>query len=171
MGGVESMENFLNKLSEYHFIQSLVPGMIFTYCSKSFYDINYFTDKPLYDFIILLIIGLIISRISSIIVEPLLRKLKVLDFCNYEDFIKASQIDIVIKNLSETNNLYRVVIATFLVLLIEKLYLFLADRIGWLNDWTYLIISVLLIMLFIASYRKQTCYIKQRVNKVLNKSA
>ena len=44
------MDKFLNKLSEYHFIQSLVPGMIFTYCSKMFYGVNFLTDKPVYDF-------------------------------------------------------------------------------------------------------------------------
>lgn len=164
------MDKFLNKLSEYHFIQSLVPGMIFTYCSKSFYEVNFLTDKPVYDFIVILIIGLIISRIGSIIVEPLLRKVKILNFCKYTDYIEASQKDSLIKNLSETNNLYRVIIATFLVLLIEKLYLFISEKFVWLNNWTYLIISFSLIVLFIFSYRKQTNYIKQRVDKALSKS-
>lgn len=164
------MNELLNKLSEYHFVQSLVPGMIFTYCSKSFYEVNFLTDKPVYDFIVILIIGLIISRIGSIIVEPMLRKTKILNFCKYSNYIEASQKDSIIKNLSETNNLYRVIIATFLVLLVEKLYIFLAEKFTWLNDWFYLIISVLLIVLFIFSYRKQTNYIKQRVDKALDKS-
>lgn len=135
-----------------------------------FYGINFLTDKPVYDFIVILIIGLIISRIGSIIVEPLLRKVKILNFCKYTDYIEASQKDSLIKNLSETNNLYRVIIATFLVLLIEKLYLFISEKFVWLNNWTYLIISFSLIVLFIFSYRKQTNYIKQRVNKALDKS-
>ncbi len=164
------MNELLNKLSEYHFVQSLVPGMIFTYCSKMFYEINFLTDKPIYDFCVILIIGLIISRIGSIIVEPLLKKIKILNFCKYSNYIEASQKDSIIKNLSETNNLYRVIIATFLVLLVEKLYIFLAEKFTWLNDWFYLIISVLLIVLFIFSYRKQTNYIKQRVDKALDKS-
>lgn len=164
------MDKFLNKLSEYHFIQSLVPGMIFTYCSKIFYGINFLTDKPVYDFIVILIIGLIISRIGSIIVEPLLRKVKILNFCKYTDYIEASQKDSLIKNLSETNNLYRVIIATFLVLLIEKLYLIISEKFVCLNNWTYLIISILMVVLFIFSYRKQTNYIKQRVAKALDKS-
>lgn len=54
----------------------LAPGMIFTYCSKMFYGVNFLTDKPVYDFIVILIIGLIISRIGSVIVEPLLKKSK-----------------------------------------------------------------------------------------------
>lgn len=159
------MDKFLNKLSEYHFIQSLVPGMIFTYCSKIFYGINFLTDKPVYDFIVILIIGLIISRIGSIIVEPLLRKVKILNFCKYTDYIEASQKDSLIKNLSETSNLYRVIIATFLVLLVEKVYLIITEKFDWLNDWSYLVISVLLIVLFVFSYRKQTKYIKQRIDK------
>ena len=72
------MDKFLNKISEYHFIQTIVPGIIFTYFSKIFYDVNLFTEKPIYDFIIMLIIGLIISRIGSLIVEPVLQKIKIL---------------------------------------------------------------------------------------------
>lgn len=164
------MNELLNKLSEYHFVQSLVPGMIFTYCSKMFYGVNFLTDKPIYDFCVILIIGLIISRVGSLIIEPLLKKIKILNFCNYSEYIKASKKDSTIKNLSETNNLYRVIIATFCVLLVEKFYLDLIEKILWLTDWTYLILSILLIVLFVFSYRKQTHYIKRRIDKVLDKT-
>lgn len=164
------MGKFLNKLSEYHFVQSLVPGMIFTYCSKMFYEINFLTDKPIYDFCVILIIGLIISRIGSIIVEPLLKKIKILNFCNYSDYIKASQNDSTIEKLSETNNLYRVIIATFFILIVEKFYFILSEKIVWLADWSYLLLSVLLIVLFVFSYRKQTNFIKQRIKEALDKT-
>lgn len=164
------MNELLNKLSEYHFVQSLVPGMIFTYCSKMFYEINFLTDKPIYDFCVILIIGLIISRIGSIIVEPLLKKIKILNFCNYSDYIKASQNDSTIEKLSETNNLYRVIIATFFILIVENFYFILSEKIVWLADWSYLLLSVLLIVLFVFSYRKQTNFIKQRIKKALDKT-
>ncbi|MEE1291331.1 MAG: hypothetical protein UHW86_09915 [Spirochaetota bacterium] len=164
------MNELLNKLSEYHFVQSLVPGMIFTYCSKMFYEINFLTDKPIYDFCVILIIGLIISRIGSIIVEPLLKKIKILNFCNYSDYIKASQNDSTIEKLSETNNLYRVIIATFFILIVEKFYFILSEKIVWLADWSYLLLSVLLIVLFVFSYRKQTNFIKQRIKEALDKT-
>lgn len=164
------MNELLNKLSEYHFVQSLVPGMIFTYCSKMFYEINFLTDKPIYDFCVILIIGLIISRIGSIIVEPLLKKIKILNFCNYSDYIKASQNDSTIEKLSETNNLYRVIIATFFILIVEKFYFILSEKIVWLADWSYLLLSVLLIVLFVFSYRKQTNFINQRIKEALDKT-
>lgn len=164
------MNELLNKLSEYHFVQSLVPGMIFTYCSKMFYEINFLTDKPIYDFCVILIIGLIISRIGSIIVEPLLKKIKILNFCNYSDYIKTSQNDSTIEKLSETNNLYRVIIATFFILIVEKFYFILSEKIVWLADWSYLLLSVLLIVLFVFSYRKQTNFIKQRIKEALDKT-
>lgn len=161
------MDKFFNKISEYHFIQTLVPGMIFTYCSKMFYGINFLIDKPIYDFIVILIIGLLISRIGSIVVEPILRKIKIINFCTYSDYIEASKKDSILKDLSETNNLYRAIIATFLVLPVERLYIFLRERFLWINEWSYLILSVLFIVLFIFSYRKQTKYIKERVDEVL----
>lgn len=164
------MNELLNKLSEYHFVQSLVPGMIFTYCSKMFYGVNFLTDKPIYDFCVILIIGLIISRVGSLIIEPLLKKIKILNFCNYSEYIKASKKDSTIKNLSETNNLYRVIIATFFILIVEKFYFILSEKIVWLADWSYLLLSFLLIVLFVFSYRKQTNFIKQRINDALDKT-
>lgn len=164
------MDKFLNKISEYHFIQTIVPGIIFTYFSKIFYDVNLFTEKPIYDFIIMLIIGLIISRIGSLIIEPVLQKIKILNFCKYSDYIEASQKDSIIKNLSETNNLYRVIIAAFFLILLEKFYLFLLKEFVWLNDWSYFILSIVAIVLFIFSYRKQTKYINERVDKALKEN-
>ena len=161
------MEKFLNKLSEYHFIQTIVPGIIFTCFSKIFYDVNLITEKPIYDFIIVLIIGLIISRIGSLIVEPVLRKTKILSFYEYSKYIEASQKDSFIKNLSETNNLYRGIIAAFLLILFERFYLFLLNKIVWLNKCSYLILTIVIIVLFIVSYKKQTKYIKERIEKTL----
>lgn len=164
------MEKFLNKLSEYHFLQTLIPGSIFTYFSKIFYDVNLLTGKVVYDFMIMLIIGLIISRIGSLVVEPLLRKICISNFDQYPRYIEASQNDSIIINLSETNSLYRVIIAAFLSLLAEKLYLLLIHKFIWLEDCSFLLASILFIVLFIFSYRKQTNYIKQRIDKALGKS-
>lgn len=165
------MEKFLNKLSEYHFIQTLVPGIIFTYFSNLFYKVNFLTDRPLYDFSVILIIGLIISRIGSLFVELILRKTKIINFSNYSEYIEASLKDPLIKNLSKTNNLYRAIIAAFLVLLMEKWYLFLASKIPALNDWSYFIIFVLIIGIFIFAYRKQTYYINKRIDKTLHRDS
>lgn len=164
------MEKLLNKLSKYHFIQTIVPGIIFTYFSKIFYGIKLFTDNPIYDFIICIIIGLVISRIGSLIVEPVLQRIKILNFCEYSNYIEASKNDSIVKNLSETNNLYRGIIASFLLILFEKLYLFLLKKCMWLNDWSYLFFSIAIIILFIFSYRKQTKYIKSRIEKALEES-
>ena len=104
------------------------------------------------------------------IVEPVLQKIKILNFCKYSDYIEASQKDSIIKNLSETNNLYRVIIAAFFLILLEKFYLFLLKEFVWLNDWSYFILSIAAIILFIFSYRKQTKYINERVYKVLKEN-
>lgn len=161
------MEKFLDKLSEYHFIQTVIPGFIFVYLSKYFYNIDLLIDKPIYDFVSILIIGFIISRIGSLIVEPILKKIKILNFSNYELYINASKKDSIIKNLSETNNLYRAIIAAFLCILVEKFYLFILGKCQFIKDWNFLIISILIILLFIFSYRKQTTYITKRIETAL----
>lgn len=106
-------------------------------------------------------IGLIISRVSSIIIEPLLKKIKFVKFADYKDFVLASESDKKIELLSESNNMYRVFISLFFILTIIILYeKFLQDM---FSEYTSYIVIIGLLTLFLFSYRKQTSYITKRI--------
>ena len=111
---------------------------------------------------------MIVSRIGSVIVEPLLKKCKFVVFANYEDYIYASKEDTMIEILSETNNLYRSILGLALTLLIVKLYLIIIKRYSYLNTFSPIIIIISIFVLFAFAYKKQTKYIKQRVEKSKN---
>ncbi|MGU8980064.1 hypothetical protein ACV3WG_15640, partial [Clostridium perfringens] len=103
-----------------------------------------------------------------ILIEPLLKKIKFVEFVDYKLFLEASKVDSKISILSETNNMYRTFIALFTLLLIVKLYEYLSIKFVFLNKYLVVIVIILLLILFIVSYRKQVNYIKKRVENTLN---
>ena len=124
-----------------------------------------------------------ISRIGSLYIEAALRSLKIpnkdrkkepfLNFIPYGDYITASKKDGFIKTLNEMNNTYRTLLTVFIVATGVKLYdIFFYDMVQGFGDTgnsvSLLILFLLTIILFVNSYRKQTDYIKKRVEKALS---
>jgi hypothetical protein len=109
-------------------------------------------------------IGMIISRIGSLVVEKILRKIKIINFACYNDFIKASKKDTFLKIMSETNNIYRTIISLVLSLSAIKLYAYIEKIFCVYSIIKYIICAVLLVIIFLFAYRKQTNMIKERVN-------
>jgi uncharacterized membrane protein len=106
---------------------------------------------------------MIISRIGSIFIEPILRKSKIVKFSDYEKFISASKRDEKIELFSEINNMYRTFISMFVILLLIVIYEYISEFIP-LNDAFKTILGLLVLtFLFLFSYRKQTEYINKRI--------
>ena len=55
--------------------------------------------------------GLVISRIGSLMIEPTLKKVGFLKSADYSKFVLASKTDNKLDVLSETNNMYRTLCA------------------------------------------------------------
>ena len=157
------MKELLDKLSSYNIFNYLFPGVLFVvFLSKvSNYDLiqkDIITGAFLYYFI-----GLVISRVGSLFIEPFLKRIKFLKFSDYSKFIEASKIDSKIELFSEINNMYRTICSLFVLLAIVKLYeSYLAD-LTFFKEYGVGILIVLILALFIFSYRKQTTYITKRV--------
>ena len=153
------MKDFLDKLSSYNLFNYLLPGVIFVTMLNHFTDYNLIQKDLLTGVFLYYFLGMVVSRFGSVIIEPLLKKIKFLKFSDYKKFISASQKDTKIEVLSEVNNTYR----TLTSMLILKLYHFAEIKIGISHQVSrYLIVCVILLM-FIFSYRKQTNYINARV--------
>ena len=74
------MKEFLEKISSYNIFNNLLPGILFVVIAKettsfSFIRENIFEGAFLYYFI-----GLFISRVGSLWIEPFLKKIKVVKF-------------------------------------------------------------------------------------------
>lgn len=108
-------------------------------------------------------VGVVISRVGSAVIEPILKKCKWIVFAPHEKYIEACKEDEKIEVLSAANNTYRTMVALFTLLLLGKGFLFVCEKFIFIGAFKIEIIIIALLCLFTCSYKKQTEYIKSRV--------
>ncbi|KAB2928737.1 MAG: hypothetical protein F9K24_21675 [Leptonema illini] len=164
------MKDLLEKLSTYNILNYLIPGGVFVELSSSLTTYNLTQDDIVKGVILYYFVGLVISRIGSMLVEPILRWSRFVHFADYQDYLKASEKDSRLEVLSEENNMFRTFIALFLSLVLFKAFEVLSACYPCLNDWLLGMIILGLISLFAFSYRKRTYYITKRVKAANSKN-
>jgi hypothetical protein len=157
------MEELLKKLSSYNIFNYLLPGIVFVVLTKEILGFSLYIDNIVLGVFYYYFFGLIISRVGSVLVEPLLKKLRIVSFLEYPRFLKASKADKKIETLSESNNMFRTIIALVLCLGILQLVLWVSDKIPGGKGTIIFILLGLLLLLFILAYRKQSAYITKRI--------
>jgi len=110
-------------------------------------------------------VGLVVSRFGSLVIEPVLRRTSFIRFAAYKDFVAASKKDDQLNLLSEVNNTYRTLCAVFSLLLIVKVYGLVEGRYPVFKGWDATVLSLLLLVLFLFSYKKQTAYVTKRIKE------
>lgn len=154
------MSELLQKLSTYNIFNYLFPGVVFVILLNRYTGINLAVDDVILGMFLYYFFGLVLSRIGSILIEPALRRTKIVEFSDYARFIRASKLDDKIELLSEVNNMHRTIIAMLGVLLVISICNGSATcrlTAGFLG----------LVILFILSYRKQTSFITKRIDETL----
>jgi len=157
------MKDLLDKISSYNIFNYLFPGIVFVVLSKEITAYSFLQENLIVGAFVYYFIGLVISRFGSLTIEPTLRKVSFLRFADYQDFVSASKKDTKLELLSEVNNMYRTLISLFLLLALLKLYEMIESQFMQLKDWRSYILIVLLLVMFLFSYRKQTSYITKRI--------
>lgn len=112
--------------------------------------------------------GMVASRLSSVVIEPIFKKLKIVEKAPYRDFMNAEKADNSGKllELSKVNSIYRSMCGVALLLFVASLIHY------WPFPWhgpevlIPILASLALLILFVLSFRKQTEYIKKRVNHI-----
>lgn len=160
------MEKVIDKISTYNIFNYLLPGVLFVVLAKSFLFIDLTQGDIVLDVFIYYFVGLVISRFGSLVIENLLKTIRFLKFAKHDDFVTASKNDPKLEVLSQENNMYRTFIAMFALLLLSKLYLHIRTIYPFLQNWDFYILSFLLLVMFLYSYRKQTAYIFKRINHI-----
>jgi len=157
------MNEFLGKLSAYNIFNYLLTGVLFVAVSEIFTPYSFAQNDPLFAPFVYYFIGLVLSRLGSLVIEPILKFVKFVKFEEYSNYVRASRVDPLIETLSEANNMYRTFIALFVALTCLKLYAFTSQYYPLLlNNKIHLLLALLLIM-FIFAYKKQTTYISKRI--------
>ncbi len=157
------MEKFLEKISNYHLFNYLFPGVIFIITSDYILKTNIYNDNLLYLFFISYFIGIIISRLGSVVTANILYKFTREKGESYKDYIVSCQKDDKIEVLMQDKNMYRNLCTMLILLLVLKLSSMLKVYFEINNDWKSIIGLGLLIILFAISFLKQNKYISSRI--------
>lgn len=179
-------KSMLNKISSYNIFNNFFPGIVFCYMIKLFTNYELDIGSTWENLFIYYFWGLVVSRNGSVIIEELLLKIKIkekkskvqekyIQRAPYKEYSIASEKDSFIKVLNETNNVYRTMISVFVCVLLVKIYeivsVYLVELFGQMGNISEILVLVIGIILFIMSYKKQTDYIRKRVqNYIVEKS-
>lgn len=167
------------KISSYNIFNNLLPGIAFCYILDKTTRFTIANGSLLENLFIYYFVGMIISRIGSLIIEPILTKAKTKKIgpfvkkSKHEDYLDASKEDPLIVELNETNNLYRTTISICFSLLIAKVYDWklhdiLTNKIS--DEWLVIIAFLVLMIVFVISYKKQTNYINKRIKNHIERN-
>lgn len=163
------MEKFIEKLSRYNILNNLIPGILFLCLLKmlGIYRIS------MSDWVVVVFVGyfagMVLSRIGSIIIEPLFKKCNIVKYASYPEFLEAEKKDVKILELLADNNMYRTFVALFVVLLVLYICHIIPAADEFIHtQWAVLASLALLLLLYALAYRKQTAYISKRVKKANN---
>ena len=157
------MKELLDKLSSYKLFNNLFPGIIFSLIVTRMTSIQIIQKDILLGVFLYYFIGLIISQFGSLVIEPILKKISFLKVADYKDFVEASKKDEKIETLSEANNMYRTIVSMLILVCTLKFYDYLLLKWTALQKYGIVILIILLLTVFLFSYRKQTNYITKRI--------
>lgn len=157
------MKEIVDKISSYNLFNYLFPGILFVIFLREITNYNLVQEDFIIGAFLYYFIGLVISRFGSLIISEILQKLKFIKFADYKDFIFASDKDQKIELFSEINNMYRTIISFLTLLLLAKLYEMFSNWIGISQMLSYILLIIVLIILFVFSYKKQTGFVVKRV--------
>jgi hypothetical protein len=157
------MSELFNKLSSYNLFNNLLPGTLFVFLAGQATHHDYIQPNLPVALALYYLVGLVVGRFGSLVVEPILRRTKFLQFAEYKEFVEASKKDEKIEIMSEVNNMYRTLCSLFSMLLLLVLYTKLTAAFPLIASKTAIILSAALLITFAFSYRKQTQYITKRI--------
>lgn len=158
------MKDIIDKISSYNIFNYLFPGVLFVIISKRLTDYDFVQDDNILGAFLYYFIGMVISRFGSVIIEPILKKVKFLKFREYNKYVIASKKDSKIELLSEVNNTYRTLNSMMISILCLKIYKSIETKFSLDNSVSLVTLTILIFILFIFSYRKQTNYITKRID-------
>lgn len=165
---MDSIKIILDKLTSYNIFNYLLPGILFVYLTKEVVNYDLIQENHLIGGFLYYFIGMVVSRVGSIIVEPTLKGIKFIKFKDYKFFVQASKLDSKLDLLSEVNNTYRTILSTLILICLEYGYIRLKTKYNIPHEVTIVIATTIITFLFLFSYRKQTNYITKRIDANLN---
>lgn len=159
------MDKLIDKITSYNIFTNMFPGVIYCYVSDTLFGLPLVQDKLLIAVFFYYFVGMVISRISSVIIEPFLQATKFVKFADYKSYVVASEKDEKIGALLEASNSYRSVVSLLVCILATGVWDGVLLNYAVAERYSNYILVVLLLALFLLAYRKQTQYIVARIER------
>lgn len=157
------MDSFVDKISTYNIFNYLFPGVVFLALMSKLTTYNFEFGGIFQTLVVGYFFGLLISRIGSIILEPIFKLIRVTKYENYSDFISASKNDEVISTLSEVANMYRTLCSMTFCLFFAYVYSVINNKHLYTNVIEIIIGLSLIFVLFVLALKKQGEYVTKRI--------
>lgn len=156
------MNEILNKISSYNIFNYLFPGAVFSILADRLQIIES-PDDIIKQILWYYFVGMVISRVGSIVLEPFLRRMSFIKYSDYSKFLRACAHDPKLDVMVEASNTYRTLAAAFAILLMSQLFGWIAVKIGAPALWIERGALLVLFVLFVLSFKKQSDYVAKRV--------
>jgi hypothetical protein len=157
------MNELLGKISSYNLFNYLFCGVLFVSLSSNFTSYSFVQEDLVIGVFVYYFIGLVVSRIGSLVIEPFLKFFSFIKFEKYADFVTASKKDLSLDILSEVSNMYRTLSSVCLSVLFLIFYDSFSAKLLWFQDHEVYIMLIVLLLMFVFAYKKQTQYITKRI--------
>jgi hypothetical protein len=157
------MDKIIDKLSAYNIFTNLFPGVIYCFLADKLFGIPLIQDDLVVAAFLYYFSGMVISRVSSVVLEPLLKKVHFVMFADYKKYVAALAKDEQIGVLLETSNAYRSVVTLLVCALATGGWVAALVAFPSIETHAHYILLLCLLVLFLFAYRKQTQYIVARI--------
>lgn len=161
---MEALSAVLGKVNNYNILNNLIPGAILCVVFKYLVGYDFMNVGTIELIVIFYFAGMINSRIGSLFVEWILKKIKLVTFRNHNLYVAVEKKDKKMNSLVEINNMYRSMISIVFTAIIVKFYHVAVDLQWDFGNVTEWVLLIALLVLFAMAYRKQTKYIVSRID-------
>jgi hypothetical protein len=159
------MEDLANKISSYNILNYLLPGCVFAFATSYFGIMDIMSPSLLINLFLYYFIGMSISRIGSMIIEPLYKRSGLVQHNDYREYVIAAERDKMIAQMLEQCNVYRTSVALVVSIAIVALITTVSSALDVPDLVLISILGFFLLFIYTAAYWKQNNFIRKRVKQ------
>jgi hypothetical protein len=149
------VKDILDKLSSYNLFNYLFPGAVFAILLSATTGFTGSLDFDLSTVILIYFIGLIISRIGSLVIEEILLKFNLCKLINTKLLFKKFKGNIKLEIIHEAMNMYRTLAAmSFSLAVVTLIDVVFYSGFNW-DSIVWIVAEVSVSVLFICAFNKQ----------------
>ena len=157
------MIELLAKLESYRIFNYLYPGSLFLFACDWIGVFEIKNQSLLINAFVAYFCGMTLSRIGSVVIEPILKFTRLISYSSFETYVKAEKIDPKIQTLLGEANTFRTLIATAITYILVVLAKRLVDLYYFKVESIQIAALFAVTVLYICAYWKQVKFIEKRV--------